>query len=55
MANYGENGYIDFSKLWELLEKKELNKQWLKNKLFPAGSKQRHIMKSLIRRKHKGM
>lgn len=30
-------------------------KQWLKNKLFPAGSKQRHIMKSLIRRKHKGM
>ena len=22
MANYGENGYIDFSKLWEVMEKK---------------------------------
>ena len=31
MSNYGENGYIDFSGLWKLLEKKELNKQWLKN------------------------
>lgn len=31
LANYGQNGYIDFSKLWELMEKKELNKQWLKN------------------------
>ena len=31
MANYGENGYIDFFKLWALMEKKELNKQWLKN------------------------
>ena len=26
MANYGENGYIDFSKLWDIMEKKELNK-----------------------------
>lgn len=31
MANYGENGFIDFNKLWILLEKKELNKQWLRN------------------------
>lgn len=31
MAKYGENGFIDFNKLWILLEKKELNKQWLKN------------------------
>lgn len=31
MANYGANGVIDFSKLWKLMEKKELNKQWLKN------------------------
>lgn len=31
MANYGKNGYIDFSKLWKVLERKELNKQWLKN------------------------
>lgn len=31
MANYGENGYIDFSKLWAVMDKKELNKQWLKN------------------------
>ena len=31
MANYGVNGYIDFSKLWNILEKKEYNKQWLKN------------------------
>lgn len=29
--DYGKNGYIDFSKLWELMRKKELNKQWLKN------------------------
>ena len=25
MANYGDNGFIDFSKLWGILEKKELN------------------------------
>ena len=31
MARYGENGYIDFSKLWILLDKKNVNKQWLKN------------------------
>lgn len=30
MANYGDNGYINFSKLWELMEKKNVNKQWLK-------------------------
>ena len=29
MADYGKNGYIDFSKLWNVLKKKELNKQWL--------------------------
>ena len=27
MADYGKNGYIDFSKLWNVLKKKELNKQ----------------------------
>lgn len=31
MAEYGKNGYIDFSRLWEILEKKNLNKQWLRN------------------------
>ena len=31
MANYGANGWIDFSRLWTLMEKKKLNKQWLKN------------------------
>ena len=31
MANYGANGHIDFSKLWQLIEKKAYNKQWLKN------------------------
>lgn len=30
MSNYGDNGYINFSKLWELMEKKNVNKQWLK-------------------------
>ena len=25
MANYGVNGYIDFSKLWNILEKKDSN------------------------------
>lgn len=30
MANYGENGRIEFNKLWNLMNKKELNKQWLK-------------------------
>ena len=32
MSNYGEKGYIDFSKLWELLKKKNKNKQYLINK-----------------------
>ena len=30
MANYGKNGYIDFSKLWIILKRKEYNKTWLK-------------------------
>lgn len=30
MANYGDNGRIDFSRLWQIMDKKELNKQWLK-------------------------
>lgn len=29
--NYGENGYLDFSKLWKLLEKKNLKQQYLIN------------------------
>ena len=28
---YGEYGYIDFSKLWKMLEKRKVNRQWLKN------------------------
>lgn len=28
---YGEHGIIEFSRLWALLERKGLNKQWLKN------------------------
>lgn len=28
---YKENGFIDFSRLWGLLERKGYNKQWLKN------------------------
>ena len=28
---YGTNGYISFDKLWIYLEKKNHNKQWLKN------------------------
>ena len=31
MAEYGKNGYIDFSKLWEILKEKKVNKQWLRN------------------------
>ena len=31
MSDYGKNGYIDFSKLWLLLEQKGYNKQWLRN------------------------
>lgn len=31
MAHYGENGIIDFSKFWQLMEKKNKNKQWLIN------------------------
>ena len=28
---YGTNGIIEFSRLWELLERKGYNKQWLRN------------------------
>lgn len=28
---YGYNGYMDFSRLWDALERKGHNKQWLKN------------------------
>lgn len=31
MSKYGENGLIDFSKLWKMLERKNKNKQWLIN------------------------
>lgn len=31
MSNYGKHGYIDFSKFWNMLEKKNKNKQWLIN------------------------
>lgn len=31
MAEYGKNGYIDFSRLWGILDSKNLNKQWLRN------------------------
>ena len=31
MANYGENGRIEFNKLWNLMNKNELYKQSLKN------------------------
>lgn len=27
---YGSNGFIDFSRLWNVLERKGHNKQWLK-------------------------
>lgn len=33
-SNYGENGYIDFSKLWEMLDRKGKNKQYLLNNGF---------------------
>lgn len=29
VANYGENGIIDFEKFWNLMDKKGLKKQWL--------------------------
>ena len=31
MSKYKEYGYLDFSKLWNLLKKKKLNKQYLIN------------------------
>jgi DNA-binding Xre family transcriptional regulator len=31
VANYGDNGYINFSRLWELMERKNVNKQWLRD------------------------
>lgn len=30
MANYGENGIINFENLWNILREKGLNKQWLR-------------------------
>ena len=29
MANYGENGYMDFTRLWDMLEKRGHKKKWL--------------------------
>lgn len=31
MSKYKEYGYLDFNKLWEMLQKKKLNKQYLIN------------------------
>lgn len=31
LSDYGENGYIDFSKLWVLMVERGRNKQWLRN------------------------
>lgn len=28
---YGANGFMDFSRLWELLERRGYNKQWLRS------------------------
>lgn len=36
--NYGEYGYIDFSKLWKYMEKKKVNKQYLLNNGLNKGS-----------------
>lgn len=30
VANYGDNGRIDFSNLWDLMQKKNVNKNWLR-------------------------
>ena len=30
-TKYGEYGKIDFSGLWEVMEKKKVNKQWLRD------------------------
>ena len=31
MAEYGKNGYIKFDRLWDLLESRSKNRQWLRN------------------------
>jgi len=31
MAEYGKNGHIEFSKLWDEMARKGVNKQWLRN------------------------
>ena len=31
MITYGEHGYLCYDKLWIMLEKRQRNKQWLKN------------------------
>ncbi len=31
MANYGNCGHINFSKLWDLMQQRQVNKQWLKS------------------------
>lgn len=30
IENYGEEGYIDFSRLWDLMKRRKLNKEFLK-------------------------
>ena len=30
VANYGDNGRIDFPNLWDLMQKKNVNKNWLR-------------------------
>ena len=30
--DYGKYGKMDFSKLWDLMEKRNINKQWLVNR-----------------------
>ena len=43
MANYGDNGYIDFSKLWEVMEKKKLNKEFLRKTGIHANTVQKLV------------
>lgn len=30
MANYGDNGYIDFTKMWDLMDRVHLKKKYLR-------------------------
>ena len=43
MANYGNNGYIDFSKLWEVMEKKKYNKEFLRKNGIHANTVQKLV------------